>query len=66
MDQIARAAFITAMAACCQAKLTAMTMQNTCDLHDGRPVTYLPEEFAAVPDEFGLSHNAVLTYLMGV
>lgn len=63
MDQIARAAFITAMAACSHAKLAGMQEQNIADRGAGRPVTYQPQDFEAVPDEFGLGHNAVISYL---
>lgn len=65
MDQVARAAFITAQSACLHAKLVAMQEQNTADRAAGRPTTYQPHEFEAVPDEFGLGHNAVISYLQG-
>lgn len=63
MDIAARAAFITAQAACCQAKLAAMTMQNTLDMAAGRAVTYQPHQFEDAPDQFGLGWNTVLEYL---
>ena len=63
MDQVARAAFITAMAACCSAKLAAMQEQNVCDRAAGRPVSYTPDDFETAPDQFGLGHNAVISYL---
>lgn len=65
MDQTSRAAFITAMAACSQAKLVSMQEQNASDRAAGRPITHQPYEFNDVPHEFGLGHNAVITYLMG-
>lgn len=63
MDQIARAAFIMSQGACCQAKLMAMAEQNTCDREAGRPVSYQPQDFESAPDQFGLGHNAVISYL---
>lgn len=63
MDQHARGVFLMTQAACCQAKLMAMAEQNTCDRAAGRPITYTPEDFEAAPDQFGLGHNAVITYL---
>jgi len=63
MDQTARAAFITAMSACCHAKLMAMAEQNNCDRIAGRPITYQPYDFEDAPNSFGLGHNNVITYL---
>lgn len=63
MDNVAKAAFITAQAACCHAKLMAMAEQNVCDREAGRPTSYQPHDFEAVPDNFQLGWNAVLEYL---
>lgn len=65
MDQAARAAFITSQVACMQARLAAMTAQNIADDMAGRPITYLPQHFDALPDQFQLGHNSVVAYLMG-
>jgi hypothetical protein len=65
MDQAARAAFIASQIACMQARLAAMMAQNVSDEVAGRPLTYLPQHFDALPDQFQLGHNAVVTYLMG-
>ena len=63
MDMVARAAFITAQAACCNATLIAMQEQNTQDRAVDRPVSFQPHDFEAVPDRFQLGWNSVLTYL---
>jgi len=63
MDSVAKAAFITAQAACCNARLMAMQMQNTCDMAAGRPITYQPYQFENVPNDFQLGHNDVISYL---
>ncbi len=64
MDPIMKAAFITSQAACCHAKLMAMSEQNVTDRAAGRPVSYQPDDFEAAPEHFGLGHNAVISYLM--
>jgi len=61
-----RGAFIMSQVACMQARLTAMTAQNIADEMAGRPLTYLPQHFDALPDQFGLGHNAVVTFLQGL
>jgi hypothetical protein len=63
MDIQARAAFIVAQSACCQARLAAMTEQNTADRAAGLPASYQPHDFENVPDQFQLGWNAVIEYL---
>ena len=63
MDDMARAAFLMTQAACMQAEMAAMQTQNAMDAHDGRPWTYAPSDFEALPDRYGLSHNAAIEYL---
>lgn len=63
MDQHARGVFLMTQAACCQAKLMAMSEQNVADRAAGRPVSYQPDDFESAPDQFGLGHNAVISYL---
>jgi hypothetical protein len=60
-----RGAFINSQVACMTARLTAMQEQNTADREAGRPVTYSPEDFEGMPDQYGLGHNAVVEYLRG-
>lgn len=63
MDLVAKAAFITAQAACLQADVAAMQCQNDLDKEAGRPNSYQPHDFEALPDKYGLGHNDVLIYL---
>lgn len=53
------AAFIIAQAACAMAEVAAMQARNAANPH--RP-THPPEDFEAVPDRYGIGHNAVLTF----
>lgn len=63
MDQVSKAAFITAQAACANTRVAAMVEQNRIDQLAGRSPSYQPHDIEAVPDAFGLGHNAVLIYL---
>lgn len=63
MNETSRAAYVIAQAACAHAEVAMMEQQNTADRAAGRPITYQPHEFAAVPDRFLISHNAVILYL---
>ncbi len=63
MGPEAKAAFITAMAACCNARLIAMQEQNMSDRLVGRPPTYQPFDFESEPFNHGLGHNQVVEYL---
>ncbi len=64
MDHAARVAFVQSQCVCAQAKLAAMLAQNDLDRFFNRPMTYQPHDIEAVPDEFGLGHNTVVSYLM--
>lgn len=48
--------------ACAQAKTASMQAQNEADKQAGRSSTYQPFDFDAVPDKFGISHNAVIIF----
>lgn len=63
MDKEARAAFIISQAACMQTEMAAMQMRNVLDNFAGRPLSHTPEDFDALPDRYGLGHNAVISYL---
>lgn len=65
MDQASRAAYITSQVACMRARLAAMQAQNASDELAGRPLTYLPQHFDALPDQYQLGHNTVVLYLLG-
>jgi hypothetical protein len=61
-----RGAFIMSQVACMQARLSSMVAQNIADATAGRPLSYLPQDFDALTDQFGLGHNAVVTFLQGL
>jgi hypothetical protein len=63
MDQTARAAFVIAQAACAAIESAAMQTQNAADFTAGRPMTYQQHDFLALPDKYGIHHNAVISYL---
>ena len=64
MDSTMKSAFITSQCAVMSAKLAAMQEQNRQDLAAGRLPSYNPHDFENLPDEFGLGHNDVISYLM--
>lgn len=66
METEARVAFINSQTACMLARLESMKVQNTVDAIDGRSPSYRQEAFEDLPDQFGLGHNTVVAYLMGV
>lgn len=63
MDIVAKAAFITSQCACLQGKLLAMQEQNIADRAAGRFPTFQPIDFELAPEQFGLGHNDVVTFL---
>lgn len=65
MDIVARAAFITAQAACAQIEAVAMQAQNAEDVAAGRPITFRSDAFMALQDQYMIGHNAVIQYMMG-
>jgi hypothetical protein len=65
MDSMARAAYIISQSACVSARIAAMQEQCAADRAAGRPVSYQPHDFEAVPDQCGLGHNTVISYLQG-
>lgn len=65
MDQTARAAFIIAQAACAAAEIAAMQVTNDERMASGDAPAYGADDFRAVPDSYGISHNAAVSYLMG-
>jgi hypothetical protein len=65
MDQAARVAYINAMVVCALAKIEGMKAENAHRLSNGSGISYGEEAFEAVPNEFGIHHNAVISYLRG-
>lgn len=60
------AAFINAQVACAQAEMAAMHAANRAREEQGHSHAYDEEAFLAIPDRFGISHNAVLTLFRGL
>lgn len=55
------AAFVIAQAACANAEIAAMQAANAQCARRGDAQTYDEKHFMAVIDQYGISHNAVLT-----
>lgn len=54
-----RVAFIQSQIICAMAEMEAMKIENL-----GEVKRWSADDFRAVPDRFGLGHNAVIGYLM--
>lgn len=54
------AAFINSQAACANAEIAAMQAENQQRLAKGLSIAYGEEAFLAIPDKYGITHNAVL------
>lgn len=64
MDTLQRVAFIQTQCCCMNAELEAMKLANEQDKEYGRPLTYQVHDFLRLPDNYGLGHNTVISYLM--
>lgn len=60
------AAYIFAMAACAYARVAGMAAENLALVHAGMPPRYQEDDFAKVPEEQGIHHNAVMTLFQQV
>lgn len=65
MDREQSIAYVNAMCVAAQVELAAMVAANQESLANGHSITYDEETIRGVIDEFGISHNAVLTTLGG-
>lgn len=65
MDHDARVAFVHAQTVCAMAALMGMQASNTDAILRGEPTPYNEGDFQSVPDQYGIGHNAVVTYLSG-
>lgn len=63
MRQEEKPAYIMAMAACANAEIIAMQEANIAARAAGRTTPYPPGDFLAVPEKYGIHHNAVLELL---
>lgn len=55
------AAYIISQSACANAEIAAMQAANQERLANGYAIAYGEEAFLAIPDKYGISHNAVET-----
>ena len=62
MDDAQKAAFIMAQTACMMAELEAMKAANRQRQRNDFSDAYGEDEFNALPDRFGLGHNAVVSF----
>lgn len=65
MNDAQKAAFINAQAACALAEIAAMQAANALPLSLRGRALYTEDDFRAVPDRYGIHHNAVLTLFHG-
>ena len=63
MDQVSKAAYITAMAACAQIEATAMSEANKSARAAGQPAPHMASDFENLIVKYGIHHNAVIGYL---
>lgn len=66
MDAAQAAAYVIAQAACCNAEIAAMQAANDQSRLAGVVPHYDEQHFLAVPERYGVHHNAVLTLFQGV
>ncbi len=57
-----KAAYIIAQSACMNARLESMKAANAQAAFHNQPPLYQESDFLALPDEFGVGHNAVCTF----
>lgn len=57
-----KAAFINSQVACAMADIEAMKAENQHREMQGKSQAYGAEDFFAIPDRYGISHNAVLQF----
>lgn len=57
-----QAAYIVAQAACANARVAAMVAENQMRAHRGESPAYVEDHFDMVANDYGIHHNAVLTF----
>lgn len=60
-----KAAYVVAMAACANAEIAAMQLENQLDLKNGSHPRHAPDDFRSVINGHGIHHNAVLGMFHG-
>jgi hypothetical protein len=59
----ARAAYIVSQSACAMARIAGMQAENAHRQSCGNGIAYGEDAFAAIENEFCISHNAVVEFL---
>jgi len=57
-----QAAFITAQSACATAEIAAMTAANLQRSAGGFSLAYTEDDFAKIPERYGITHNAIMVF----
>lgn len=60
-----KAAYINSQIVCAQARIEGMKAFNHERAESGLALAYDEAAFDAIPDEFGISHNAVCAFFQG-
>ena len=63
MTPVQKAAYIQAQAACAMAEIVGMQAMNTYREMRGETIAYDEDAFFAIPDSYGISHNAVVLFM---
>lgn len=59
-----KAAYIMAQTACAIAEIESMKAANWMREDQGYTIAYGEEAFAAIPDKYGIHHNAVCAFMI--
>jgi hypothetical protein len=63
VDQVARAAFVIAQAACAQVEALGMLSTNQTMVARGEHPRYVEQDFLDLQNKYVIGHNAVIDYL---
>lgn len=65
MNEMQRAAFLQAQAACAIVEGMGLLAHNQEDIRAGRPPAFGRADFEALIERYGIGHNAALSWLQG-
>lgn len=63
MNEVSRAAYVNAMAACAVIEMQAMLAANQARAMQSFSPAFGEEDFRALINQYGIHHNAVISYL---
>ena len=58
-----KAAYIQSQAVCASAEIAGMQAENMQREHLGESMAYVENDFVAIPDSYGIGHNAVVLFM---